>query len=108
MPIPGPTVETHGTVGQLRTAGGVIIGQLTDWELVISPTTGMPTLKGNGHMRRWWVHFPPTLLRATVQPARTPYRLGRPRPTTVPPFTLQGMVARLTATAVTIAQGIYV
>jgi hypothetical protein len=98
-----PTVS-RGTSGALY-CGALRVGVLTAWEVVISPTTQQPTLKGEGHITRWATLARPATLTARLTPARPPVRLGRPRPKAPTPFALTGRVARLTARYITLAEG---
>jgi hypothetical protein len=101
--VTGPPAFARGTVGTV-VAGGLTIGRLTSWKIVISPTTGKPTLQGEGSFRRQYVGGVERAT-ATVTPAPQPRRLGRPTPPTPEPMELSGQVVRLSATTITIANG---
>lgn len=99
-----PARIAHGS-GGVVTCGALVVGRLGEWEVVVSPTTGKPTLKGVGAFRRFWTLQPPASAAVRLQPATPPPTLRQPRPKAPPPFTLIGGVARLTAGAITIANG---
>lgn len=94
----------EGSAGVVRTVFGARVGSLTEWEIVISPTTGKPTLKGRGTFLHYWSAAGLTEVVATLTTDPPPNRPGRPKskPRTVK---LRGTVARLIPTAITIAQG---
>lgn len=103
MGIPQPKAQAQGTGGALR-LGPLPIGVLTTWRLVVSPTTGRPTLIAEARIRRAYLVAPPTLLTALVIPDRAPALIGRPAPPVPHPLRISGKVARLTAQAVTLAE----
>ncbi len=98
-----PTIS-RGTGGLVR-CGALIVGELGAWEIVLSPTTGQPTLKGGGVFRRFWVAQPPSSVTVRLTPAAPAPTLRKPRPKAPPPFVLTGRIARLTPTAITISHG---
>jgi hypothetical protein len=102
-PTIAPSVS-QGTQGTLY-CGGLRVGVLTAWEVVISPITQQPTLKGEGQISRWATLARPERLTARLVPSRPPYRLWRPRPKPPTPFALAGRVARLSARYITLAEG---
>lgn len=107
-PIRGPKAIARGERGTIRLASGLYVGRLTSWELVISPTTGAPTLKGEGVFRRYFVGQETGPLVADLTPSPFPAYVGRPKPPKPTPIRLRGAPARLTANAITLAQGEYV
>ena len=93
-----------GAGGDVRTLGGVRVGTLGAWEIVVSPTTQRPTLKGDGRFLRIWAGAADLAVVVTLTPTPPLARLGTP-PARVRPFTLSGFLARLTPSAITIARG---
>lgn len=85
--------------------GGLFVGRLTEWKLVMSPTTKMPTLIGSGSFRRYFLQGVGGRVSATITPAAVPHRIGRKRRPTPKPATIEGVLFRLTPTAITIASG---
>jgi hypothetical protein len=105
--IRGPRAIARGERGVIRLASGLLVGRLTSWEIVISPTTGAPTLKGEGAFRRYFVGQETGLLVADLTPSPFPAYVGRPRPPTPQTIRLRGTSARLTPAAITLASGEY-
>ena len=97
---------TRGTGGIVR-LGGLVVGRLGDWEIVQSPTTGRPTLKGAGRFARIYGEYRGRL-RVEATPAQAPAYIGRPKPPAPRPFVLEGVCAELTATTIIIGHGDYV
>lgn len=109
MPIinaPQPKLLTSGTGGTLR-IGAVQIGTLQEWRLVVSPTTGRPTLIADARVLRAYLVCPPAQLVARITPTPLPAYIGRPKPPRPRPLVLTGQVARLQAGAVTLASCTY-
>ena len=107
-PIRGPKAIARGVSGTVRMASGLLVGRLTSWELVISPSTGAPTLKGEGVFRRYFVGQDVGPLVADLTPSPFPAYVGRPKPPPPTPIRLRGTPVRLTAGTLTLAQGEYV
>jgi hypothetical protein len=103
MPIPQPPVVLRGHQGTL-TVGGVRYGVLSDWRIVVSPTTQRYTLLADGVMQRFLGQAIGARAHAHLIPAPIPARIGRPRPPVRPPCTLIGTLVRVTPTAITIAE----
>lgn len=85
--------------------GGLVAGHLTQWRVVISPTTGKPTLFGEGYFKRYYAQAVGTQVRAALRPAAPASRIGRPKPKAPKPFVLVGKLLELTARSVTISEG---
>lgn len=102
--VPTPDVLVSGTSGTL-TIGGLPAGTLTDWRLVTSPTTGKPTLLGTGRFARYYAQAVGSVCEAALTPAPGHAYIGRPKPKAPQPFGLRGVLASLTATAITMASG---
>lgn len=120
--IAQPTTQAVGSIGTVRIAG-LRAGALTDWRLVLSPTTvrrgadGQPilgedgkpisayTLFGEGTLLRYFRAAVGAPVVADLVPAAPPARIGRPRPKPVRPFRLAGVVFELTARRIVIASG---
>jgi hypothetical protein len=103
-PIRGPAAIAVGAEGWVR-VGGLTIGALTTWRVVVSPTTGKPTLFGEGRFLRYFVPSVGGMVRADLKPTQPPRRIGRPAPKPVRAFTLAGKLVELTASHITIAEG---
>lgn len=103
-PMRGPAALATGAVGELR-IGGLLAGTLTEWRIVISPTTGQPTLIGAGRFARYFAQGAGSPADATVTPHAPHAYIGRPRPPPPAPLTITGTLVELTATSVTIASG---
>jgi hypothetical protein len=103
-PMRGPSALAQGTSGTLR-IGGLRAGYLTKWRVVMSPTTGKPTLFGEGKIGRYYTQAIGGTARAELTPAPIPRRIGRPTPRTPAPFVLQGTIAELTGKTITISNG---
>lgn len=102
--IPGPRATAQGATGRI-VVGGLVIGHLTSWKLVISPTTGAPTLIGEGAFERYFMQAVGMDARAEVMPKAQPYRIGRPKPPKAQPMTIVGKLFQLTPGRVTISEG---
>jgi len=102
--IATPATAAHGAHGQLL-IGGLRAGVLTEWRIVISPTTNMPTLFGTGRIGRYYAQAVGGTVRAELTPTPTPYRIGRKRPAAAKPFVLVGRIAELTGKSITISHG---
>lgn len=100
----GPPAIAQGNTGELR-IGGLKAGTLTEWRVVMSPTTGKPTLFGEGRFLRYYGGSVGMEARADVTPVSPPTRIGRPKPPKAKPFTLTGRVVELTPSRITIADG---
>lgn len=103
-PMRGPPAIASGTAGELR-IGGMKAGTLTTWRVVISPTTGKPTLFGAGRMLRFFAQSMGKQAHVALIPAPQPYRIGRPKPKTPKPFVLVGKIVEFSAGRITIAEG---
>jgi len=95
-----------GTTGAIY-VGRHLVGRLTEWRIVISPTTEQPTLIGKGRFLRAWVAGRPERLTARLLTASPPAYIGRPKPPPPRAVTLSGERAELTARSVVIARGVY-
>lgn len=102
MPIPTPGAILTGTRGTLL-IGGVPLGVLTSWRVVISPTTGRHTLIADGHIQRYAYGAVGETAEAHLIPAPIPARIGRPRPPTRPPCRIVGTLVRAQPGGCTIA-----
>lgn len=100
----GPSAITRGMGGTIR-IGGLRAGRLAAWHVVISPTTGKPTLFGEGAFLRFYAGAVGMRAQADVMPTATPARIGRKAPPKPKPFTLTGRIAELTARSIVIAEG---
>ncbi len=103
-PMRGPSAIAQGKAGAVR-IGGLTAGVLTTWRVVISPTTGKPTLFGEGRIRRYFTQALGAQVAAELTPAPHPIRIGRPMPPTARPFTLTGRIVEINAGRITIADG---
>jgi hypothetical protein len=103
-PFTGPPTQAHGTRGTIR-IGGLRAGVLTKWRVVISPTTRLPTLFGEGRIGRYYAQAIGGAVRAELTPSPVPRRIGRPAPKTPAPFVLIGTIAELTGKTITISNG---
>lgn len=92
----------RGTGGTLR-IGGLKAGRFTSWHVVISPTTGKPTLFGEGAFVRFYAGAKEA--RAYLFPDATPARIGRPSPPKPQAFVLAGVVREYTGRSIVIAEG---
>lgn len=102
----GPGAVAHGTDGTVY-AGRHPVGRLTEWRIVVSPTTGAPTLIGKGRFLRAWVAGQPQTLTARVTTTPRPSYIGRPPAPPPETLTLTGERAELTARSIVIAHGSY-
>jgi hypothetical protein len=95
----------RGTGGLVRVRG-VLIGRLTTWQVVISPTTQQPTLFGQGTFLRVYADVLLDVA-ATVPllPTPLPMRYGRPKPPVVRPCAFTGTIVELTSGQITLARG---
>lgn len=103
-PMRGPATVARGEQGRVF-IGGLRAGVLTEWRVVISPTTKKPTLFGTGRIGRYYQQTIGGMARIELTPAPTPRRIGRPTPPTPRPFVLVGTIAELTSKTITIASG---
>jgi len=103
-PMRGPPATSKGTMGVLR-IGGLTAGHLTEWRVVISPTTGAPTLFGEGRIRRYYTQALGEVVQAWLTPAPHPARIGRPKRPPAQPFTLTGRIVEINPGHITIADG---
>lgn len=103
-PMRGPGALVQGADGTI-TIGGLRVGILSSWRVVISPTTGKPTLMGEGRFKRYFTQAVGIRARAALTPAPRPYRIGRPKPPTPQPFTIEGKLYELTAKTIVISEG---
>ena len=103
-PFTGPSTVVQGVTGTIR-IGNLRAGVLTKWRVVISPTTRMPTLFGEGRIGRYYTQAIGGAVRAELTPAPTPSRIGRPTPALPRPFVLVGTIAELTGKTITISHG---
>jgi hypothetical protein len=104
MSAVGPPTQAQGSAGVLR-IGGLRAGVLTEWRVVISPSTKRPTLFGKGRIARYYVSAVGSVARVELTPAPVPRRIGRPAPKTPAPFVLIGTIAELTGKTITISNG---
>lgn len=100
----GPTAIAQGKTGTLI-IGGLRAGVLSEWRVVISPTTGKPTLFGAGRIGRFYAQAIGGRASVELIPAPVPKRIGRPVPPTPKPFTLIGTIVELSGKHITIASG---
>lgn len=104
MTVGTPSAFAQGTGGAVRVAR-LAAGTLTSWRVVISPTTGMPTLFGEGRFCRLYAGALGAQASVELVPAPVPARIGRPKPKKPAPMTLTGKIAELTARSIVIAEG---
>lgn len=100
----GPPAIAQGEAGTLR-IGGLRAGAFRSWRVVISPTTGKPTLFGAGRFAHYYAGAVGVTVEASLTPAPPPTRLGRPKPKTPVPFVLRGRLLELGGGRITIADG---
>ena len=98
------TILAHGTAGTIR-IGGLRAGALTEWRVVLSPTTNKPTLFGKGRIGRYYAQAVGTTARLELTPTPIPYRIGRKPPPVLNPFVLIGTIAELSSMRITISHG---
>lgn len=103
-PFTGPPTQAQGRKGTLR-IGGIRAGVLTEWRVVISPSTKQYTLFGKGTIARYYIPAVGGAVRVELTPTPVPRRIGRPAPKAPAPFVLAGTIAELTGTTITISQG---
>lgn len=103
-PMRGPGAIAQGNDGDV-TLAGLRVGLLSSWRVVTSPTTGKPTLMGEGRFKRYYTQAVGIRVRAELTPAPRPYRIGRPKPPKASPFTLTGKLYELTARTIVISEG---
>jgi hypothetical protein len=103
-PMRGPSALAQGERGTIR-IGGLRAGYLTKWRVVMSPSTKLFVLFGEGRIGRYYQQAVGTSARAELTPAPIPRRIGRPTPKTPAPFVLQGTIAELTGKTITISNG---
>lgn len=103
-PLRGPAALAVGTVGRVR-VGGLLAGLLTEWRVVTSPTTGMPTLIGRGTFARYYGQALGGQAEAEVTPSPQPHYIGRKKPPTPRPFRIRGTIAELSATTIIVSHG---
>ncbi len=103
-PLRGPAALAVGTVGRVR-VGGLRAGELTEWRLVTSPATGMPTLIGRGMFARYYAQALGGEAEAEVTPSPAPHYIGRKKPPTPRPFRLRGTIAEISATTIVLSHG---
>lgn len=102
--ITSPPTQAEGAAGTLR-IGGLRAGVLTKWRVVLSPSTKMPTLFGEGKIARYYATAVGSVARVELTPAPAPRRIGRPVPKPMQPFVLIGTIAELTGKTITISNG---
>jgi hypothetical protein len=99
-----PATVGQGKAGTLH-IGGMRAGILTEWRVVVSPTTKLFTLFGTGRIGRYYAQAVGGVVRAELTPAPVPKRIGRKTPPTPKPFVLRGIIAELTGRTITISHG---
>jgi hypothetical protein len=99
-----PAALAQGTHGVLHIAG-LRAGHLTEWRVVMSPTTKKPTLFGTGRIGRYYTQAVGGIVRAELTPTPIPRRIGRKAPPLLKPFVLIGTIAELTGRTITISHG---
>ena len=104
MTIGAPSTAAQGTIGTIW-IGGLRAGTLTQWRVVISPSTGQPTLFGTGRIGRYYAQAAGGIARLELTPTPIPTRIGRKPPPVLRPFVLIGTIAELTSTSITISHG---
>lgn len=104
MSVGAPGTAAQGTIGTIW-IGGLRAGILTQWRIVISPSTKQPTLFGTGQIGRYYAQAVGSPARLELTPTQPPARIGRKPPPTLRPFVLVGTIAELTSTHITIAHG---
>lgn len=103
-PMRGPAAVAQGAVGSVR-IGGLEAGALTEWRVVVSPTTQAPTLIGQGRFLRFYRGAIGCRVRAEVTPAARPSYIGRPTPGAPRPFAIEGTLHELSGTSIVISHG---
>ena len=104
MTIGAPSTAAHGTIGTIW-IGGLRAGALGQWRIVISPSTGQPTLFGTGRIGRYYAQTVGNVARLELTPTPIPTRIGRKPPPVLRPFVLIGTIAELTSKSITISHG---
>lgn len=104
MTIGAPGTAALGTQGAIR-IGGLRAGVLTAWRVVMSPSTGKPTLFGTGRIGRYYAQAVGAQARLELTPTPIPARIGRKAPPVLRPFVLIGTIAELTSKSITISHG---
>jgi hypothetical protein len=99
-----PATVGQGKVGTLH-IGGMRAGVLTEWRVVVSPTTNLFTLFGTGRIGRYYMQSVGGTIRADLTPTPIPRRIGRKTLPTPRPFVLRGIIAELTGRTITISHG---
>lgn len=103
-PMRGPPALAQGTGGTIR-IGGLAAGTLGAWRVVSSPTTGKPTLMGEGRFLRYYGQAVGAQVHVRLTPRPQPARIGRPKPKAARPFTLTGKLVEYSPSRITIAEG---
>lgn len=97
---------SEGTTGVLRVQNAVVM-VVTSWRMVISPTTGQPTIFARGSVRRYWLQSKPSHITADVMPKPIPYRIGRPKPKPPTRLRIRGEVHSISKDEIVISNGVY-
>lgn len=103
-PMRGPAAVASGVVGSVR-VGGLKAGALSEWRVVISPATQLPTLIGQGRFLRFYRGAVGCRVRADVTPAARPAYIGRPKSQPPRPFAIEGTLHEVSATSIVISHG---
>ena len=107
--MPTPTQIQHlvsGEAGYAKLIGGARIGTITSFRLVMSPTTGKPTLIASGVFLRYYIGQC-VEVEAVVIPSVPPRRIGRKAPPKPRPIRVRGRIALHSATRLNIAEASY-
>lgn len=102
--IAQPQRVEQGAGGEVR-LGRLLVGRLASWHIDISPTTGQPTLIGQGRFFRYYQGAVGARVIARVTPPPSPNYIGRPKAPPPQPFTVEGTLAELKAGSITISRG---
>jgi hypothetical protein len=102
--IGSPATVAQGTHGILFIAG-LRAGILTEWRVVVSPSTKLFTLFGTGKIGRYYMQSVGGAIWAELTPSPVPRRIGRKAPPTPKPFVLVGRIAEMTGRTITISHG---
>lgn len=96
-----------GTAGTLW-IGGRMVGEITAWRLVISPTTQKPTVFASGRFLRYYaLHGKDAHAVVRLIPTTPPPRIGRPKPRHALRHQTEvaGILAEISVKAFTLAHG---
>lgn len=88
--------------------GDRLVGTITSWRLVMSPTTQKPTVFASGRFLRYYaLHGKDAHAVVRLVPTTPPSRIGRPKPRHAlrTETTITGVLVEITSRAFTLAHG---